>query len=891
MSKLYNVSLKSNFFKELTEIILKEKDVRKVFLPNNRSCRVLKENLSKTDCVAPEIVSISEVFKFPDVRFLLLNFLRKSLVSVPFNTLFDLADSLSSLIRNLIINNADYKKLIIPDQFNNCWEKTLVILDKVFEDPKVIELKKNLELTWREYIDSLSGEKIVLAGIFEENFYNRLLYDKALDCGIIVTSGLENKLGDNYKKIRQQLEERWDQLEIKEFKDEKDLIKGDHSLIEVMNNADESLVVALITRSMLDKNKSVLIVCSNLFLIQKIKMELLKWNVIADDSSGVSLDQTVCGQIISQIICMIEKGFQNVDVINFLKFKNSIKDDVLAFEELLRKKENYPLDFFSTFELFLKEERNKNTEINAKKERKDENATQCVLNLFESSEKNYDVDHAEGVLPLFLDQSDAKIKFEETSFENILEIVEELKNRSEYPKNADFNFWIEYFSEFIKLVNDSASEEFTDLLEPQDCKNISLLEFCIFLKNHFFNKSVRKELDHTSGVKILGILESQMIDADLIIIAGANEDYWVPSNSSDFWMSDSMLRQLDINTIDSKNEIYACIWEKLINKPNVIVTRSLLEKGEQSQCYNRLKKANLSEDTVYKELLKKIKIPLNYSPIEFESPVPEIKSRPTVFWVTDLDLLINNPYVYYAKKILRLKEVGRINEKINIKGNLIHQVLDEFVKKYTPDCGVSFLKQIFKQVCRERFVNFDILGLWYFRIDSIFKFFMNNFHKDSKSFSEIEGYITLNLPEKNMPVKIASKADRIEVDPSGKISIIDYKTGKVPSKKQIESCEKVQLSVEALIASKDGFNLGKTCVENMCFWPMKSNSSKIVSVSNSVEKSSQICEDTLKLIETLLIKYMVKGEPYQVNFNDSFNKAYMQLARAKEIVLTGNRAR
>ena len=434
-------------------------------------------------------------------------------------------------------------------------------------------------------------------------------------------------------------------------------------------------------------------------------------------------------------------------------------------------------------------------------------------------------------------------------------------------------------------MNNSAAEEFSQLLQNQDFENISLDEFCIFLKNHCLNKSLRQNISYTPGVVILGILESQLVDADLIIIGGANENSWQSSSANDFWMSDSMLKQSGINTIDERNEFYACVWEKLISKPNVLVTRSITENGEQAQSYSHLKNCELKQDADLENLVHAVKSPSDFSPIHFDAPNPPANFRPTTFWVSDLDLLIGNPYVYYAKKILHLKEMNPINSRRNLKGNLIHEIFDNFAKKKITNNKFSALKSLFAEVCREKFVNLEFLGLWYFNVDSIFKFFTEHFNSNAKNFSEISGHIDLKISheDQTVQVKVASKADRLEINSDGSISIIDYKTGEIPNLKKVKDGEKIQLPVEALIATRNGFKLGKTNVEKMSFWQMKPRKTKIAYVSQTSEDTAQICADVLAEIEELMKDYLILEKPYEINGDDKFNKPYMQLARVKEI--------
>jgi hypothetical protein len=89
--------------------------------------------------------------------------------------------------------------------------------------------------------------------------------------------------------------------------------------------------------------------------------------------------------------------------------------------------------------------------------------------------------------------------------------------------------------------------------------------------------------------------------------------------------------------------------------------------------------------------------------------------------------------------------------------------------------------------------------------------------------------------------------------------------------------------VEALIATKNGFKLGKTAVEKMSFWQMKPRKTKIAWISQTSEETAQICADILAEIEELMKDYLLLEKPYEINCDDKFNKTYMQLARVKKI--------
>lgn len=111
--------------------------------------------------------------------------------------------------------------------------------------------------------------------------------------------------------------------------------------------------------------------------------------------------------------------------------------------------------------------------------------------------------------------------------------------------------------------------------------------------------------------------------------------------------------------------------------------------------------------------------------------------------------------------------------------------------------------------------------------------------------------------------EISAKIDRIEVL-DDKVKIIDYKTGKLPSKRDILNGEKLQLSVEALILYKNNFN-----VEGLQYWKIKSDK-----YETSLEVEANNIKKLLKNTEDLILKL--------INFFNSGLNGYTATGRNKE---------
>jgi ATP-dependent helicase/nuclease subunit B len=101
-----------------------------------------------------------------------------------------------------------------------------------------------------------------------------------------------------------------------------------------------------------------------------------------------------------------------------------------------------------------------------------------------------------------------------------------------------------------------------------------------------------------------------------------------------------------------------------------------------------------------------------------------------------------------------------------------------------------------------------IRALWWPRFQKIAAGFRRRLRrqrsKDVKQrFLEIGGGVELKLP--GLDFRLRGRADRIDLMSSGSLSVIDYKTGQVPSQKQVDALLSPQLPLEAAMIQRGGF--------------------------------------------------------------------------------------
>jgi ATP-dependent helicase/nuclease subunit B len=64
---------------------------------------------------------------------------------------------------------------------------------------------------------------------------------------------------------------------------------------------------------------------------------------------------------------------------------------------------------------------------------------------------------------------------------------------------------------------------------------------------------------------------------------------------------------------------------------------------------------------------------------------------------------------------------------------------------------------------------------------------------------------------------LTGRADRIDVLRDGSAAIVDYKSGTMPSKKQVEQLLAPQLPLEAAMLAEDGFGIGRFLAEELIY--------------------------------------------------------------------------
>jgi len=376
-------------------------------------------------------------------------------------------------------------------------------------------------------------------------------------------------------------------------------------------------------------------------------------------------------------------------------------------------------------------------------------------------------------------------------------------------------------------------------------------------------------------IQILSNIEARLINFDLIIISSLNQGDF-PQITEDNWLGNKILFDLGIDRSTKKISQNAFDFFNYLGNKKVILTRSLSSGNSLNisspfllKILTLLKKINNTFEL--KKIIEVQKINISSFKISYAQYKPDLKFLPAKLSITEFSTLINEPYSIYLKKILKINELKKIDYQPNYSefGSFVHKALE-----------IHLLQESFsdfKKIFHEYFINKEAIYTWYVRFNKIFENFLNH----NSEINQLKNYCEYKINFNFNNLKITGKIDRIILDNNNKLSIIDYKTGLMPSSKSVISCIEPQLTLSAIGLIEQGFCLVSQ-INNLFYWKLSINSSfELRSITNNESKFEQLIIDTYKNIQEIIDKYFVNNSPFCAT-NESKNYFYNNLMRYEE---------
>lgn len=352
---------------------------------------------------------------------------------------------------------------------------------------------------------------------------------------------------------------------------------------------------------------------------------------------------------------------------------------------------------------------------------------------------------------------------------------------------------------------------------------------------------------------IWGPLEARLQQVDLMILGGLNEGTWPNGITVDPWLSRPMRREFGLPPLERKIGLAAHDFQQALGAPQVVMTRAQRVDGKPSVPSRWLLRLDaflralgyvepIEGGHQYLRWQSRLDRPDKVVASARPAPAPGARYRPTELPVTDIEKWMRDPYVLYARRILKLIPLDPLDQNADAAdlGNLFHHILDCFFKETSLPLVNGALTRLI-EIGEREFTRYGarpaVWAFWWPRFRQMASWFLAQMREREHMLATIvtESVGRVKIDNITPPFTVTAKADRIDINYNGDLTIIDYKTGKPPKSQDVFFGFSPQLPLEAVIASKGGFDkVPSAIVATLEFWHLKGgrDGSAIVSVKD-----------------------------------------------------------
>lgn len=330
----------------------------------------------------------------------------------------------------------------------------------------------------------------------------------------------------------------------------------------------------------------------------------------------------------------------------------------------------------------------------------------------------------------------------------------------------------------------------------------------------------------SAQVQILGLLEARLLDAALVVLGGLDETVWPPQARTDAFLNRPMRAALGLTPPERKLGQTAHDFAQALGRRKVILTRARKRDGSPTVASRFLQRMAALGGEVwescrargefYVRLAQELDRPPPSGPGKRPLPRPPVSLRPARLSVTEIETLRRDPYAIYASKILRLKELDPVGGPLGFGdfGSAIHRALERFVSEHAPkslpEDAFGILSSLLRQELARQLEDPCFAALSWPRVEKIAAFYLGFDSARRGTIKEIKaecsGKIDVPLADGSR-FTLTARADRIEIYDSARVIVVDYKTGTPPSKNQVMAGFAPQMTLEAAMALRGAFGL------------------------------------------------------------------------------------
>ncbi|HMK70833.1 MAG TPA: double-strand break repair protein AddB, partial [Xanthobacteraceae bacterium] len=604
------------------------------------------------------------------------------------------------------------------------------------------------------------------------------------------------------------------------FETEADAALRTISMIEAAHAEDEARAIAVVLREAVEEGKTAALVTPDRTLARRVHAALARWNIDAEDSGGDALADTPAGTFARLAADAALGGLAPVTLLGLLKHPllrlgsgntRNTQNAVAALERAI---------------------------LRGPRPRPGTAGLARALAAFRAQLEKFRRDE-----PVDLHPSDPRIGLTDAGLSAAADLVCEL---------AEALAALETFGRAPRALSDIAARH-RDVLAalswdgeracaftgPDGAKLAAALdelttseaaaalpvapaEYVELFSAALADRVVRRPPRPGVRVRIMGTIEARLTESDRVVLGGLVEGAWPPEGHTDAWLSRPMRQSLDLDLPERRIGLSAHDFVQMLGAREVVLTRAAKIAGAPtapSRFIQRLAavagerwQAAIGRGDVYLAWARALDRPECVAPAPRPAPTPPRAARPTSLSVTEIEHWLRDPYTIYAKRVLGLTPLDAVDTPPGAaeRGTVIHAVLGEFTERFAnglpADPGGELIA-----LGRAYFAGLadfpEARAFWWPRFQRIARWFAGWEAARRATISAIAAEIRgeIEIPLVDGVFKLHGIADRIERHADGRYVILDYKTGSARTEKQVRTGLAPQLTLEAAILRRGGF--------------------------------------------------------------------------------------
>jgi ATP-dependent helicase/nuclease subunit B len=424
-----------------------------------------------------------------------------------------------------------------------------------------------------------------------------------------------------------------------------------------------------------------------------------------------------------------------------------------------------------------------------------------------------------------------------------------------------------------------------------------------FYRGLLAGETVRSRIPVHPRLSIWGPFEARLQQPDVLILGSLNEGTWPQASDPGPWLNRPMRKDLglpspeeaigyaahDVSMLLGGNTVYLTRAQKIDGVPTVPSRWLLrldallkgLELGDVLQPDKPWRAWAQSRDVIAEPII--IKAPV---------PRPPVAIRPRQLSVSDVEVLMANPYAIFAGRILKLDAMPELGAPpgASLRGTVVHEALGRFAKAHPSELPSDIrasLMQTAQTVLSDFAGNARVAAFWLPRFARFADWFAETEAGRRAGvthvLAELPGSIVWDAPAG--PFTLKARADRIDAGPSS-LLIADYKTGASLQALAARAArgEAPQLLLEAVIAAAGGFaHLDPMPVSALRYISASGGepAGKVIDVK--AENVAALAANARRGLETLIAAFDLQSTPYAAVRRPRFDYDYDDFAHLARV--------